>query len=245
MKRGRVRAPPSRRTARYRMSRPPRAPPSAPYDSMPIASGSPMSWPCRSASHSCLPMAMTLSPSSMIVSGRSGVATPSRMTANSEQPSGIARSFGARPIAGEPACRCASISSSSPSPSVARWSSSWTGMSCSMEPEDHPGRADQLVDAEVPEERLVLRVVDPGDRPRDVEVVLGHLADDEVVLVIAGHGGHDVGPVAAGLGEVLALAAVVGDDDRADLVGDLAAPACGSFSMSATSWPDSISSLAR
>ncbi len=87
--------------------------------------------------------------------------------------------------------------------------------------EDHPGRADQLVDAEVPEERLVLGVVDPGDRPRDVEVVLGHLADDEVVLVVAGDRGDDVGPVAAGLAEVLALAAVVGDDDRADLVGDL------------------------
>ena len=117
-------------------------------------------------------------------------------------------------------------------------------MSCSIEPEDHPGRADQLVDAEVPEERLVLRVVDPRDRPRDVEVVLGHLADDEVVLVVAGHRGDDVGPVAAGLAEVLALAAVVGDDDRADLVGDLLARA-RSFSMSATSWPDSISSLAR
>ena len=75
--------------------------------------------------------------------------------------------------------------------------------------EDHPGRADQLVDAEVLEQRLVRRVVDPGDRPRDVEVVLRHLADHEVVLVVAGHRGHDVGPVGAGLGQVLALAAVV------------------------------------
>ena len=87
--------------------------------------------------------------------------------------------------------------------------------------EDHPGRADQLVDAEVAEELLVLGVVDPGDGPWHVEVVLGHLADDEVVLVVAGHRRHDVRPVAAGLAEVLALAAVVGDDDRADLVGDL------------------------
>ena len=47
-------------------------------------------------------MAMILSPSSMTVSGRSGVAIPSRMTANSEQPSGIYMSLGARPIAGEP-----------------------------------------------------------------------------------------------------------------------------------------------
>jgi hypothetical protein len=34
-------------------------------------------------------------------------------------------------------------------------------------------------------------------------------------------GGDHVGPIAAGLAEVLALAAVMGDDDRADLVGDL------------------------
>ena len=87
--------------------------------------------------------------------------------------------------------------------------------------EDHPGGADDLVDAEVPEQPLVLGVVDAGDRPRHVEVVLGHLADDEVVLVVAGDGGHDVGAVGAGLGEVLALAAVVRDDDGADLVRDL------------------------
>ena len=75
--------------------------------------------------------------------------------------------------------------------------------------QDHPRRADDLVDAEVPEELLVLGVVDPGDRPRHVEVVLGHLADHEVVLVVAGDRGHDVRAVRAGLGEVLALAAVV------------------------------------
>ncbi len=87
--------------------------------------------------------------------------------------------------------------------------------------EDHPGRADQLVHPEVPEQPLVLGVVDPGDGARHVEVVLGHLTDDEVVLVVAGHGGHHVGAVAAGLGQVLALAPVVRDDDRTDLVRDL------------------------
>jgi len=40
-------------------------------------------------------------------------------------------------------------------------------------------------------------------------MMLGHLADDEVVLVVARHGCHDVGAVAAGLPEVLALAAIV------------------------------------
>ena len=95
--------------------------------------------------------------------------------------------------------------------------------------EDHPRRADQLVDAEVPEQRLVLGVVDSGDRPRDIEVVLCHLADDEVVLVVTGDGRHDIGTVAAGFAEVLALAAVVGDHDRTDLVRDLRAPARGPF----------------
>jgi hypothetical protein len=90
--------------------------------------------------------------------------------------------------------------------------------------EDHPGGADDLVDAQVPEQLLVLGVVHPRDRPADREVVLGHLADDEVVLVVAGDCGDDVGPVAARLTEVLALAAVVSDDDRADLIGDLVRP---------------------
>src|SRR5712671_2913008 len=90
--------------------------------------------------------------------------------------------------------------------------------------EDHSGRADQLVHPEVLEQLLVLRVVDPGDGPRDVEMMLCHLADDEVVLVVARHGGDDVSAVAAGLPEVLALAAIVGNDDGTDLVGDLTRP---------------------
>ncbi len=91
--------------------------------------------------------------------------------------------------------------------------------------EDHPGRTDDLVHAEVAEQRLVLRVVDPGNRAGDVEVVLGHLADHEVVLVIPGDRCDDVGAGATGLAEILAFAAVVRDHDRADLVGDLVGPA--------------------
>ena len=90
--------------------------------------------------------------------------------------------------------------------------------------EDHPRRADQLVDTEVLEQVFVFRVVDAGDRARHVEVVLRHLADDKVVLVVAGHCRHDVSPVRARLAEVLALAAIVGDHDRPDLVGDLVGP---------------------
>ena len=93
-------------------------------------------------------------------------------------------------------------------------------MSCSMARQHHARRADDLVHAEVPEEDLVARVVDARDGARHVEVVLGHLADDEVVGVIAGHRGHDAGPVGARLGEVRALAAVTVDDHRAQLVAD-------------------------
>ena len=101
---------------------------------------------------------------------------------------------------------------------------------------DHARRADDLVHAEVPEELLVLRVVDARDGARHVEMVLRHLADDEVVLVVAGHRGDDGRAVGAGLGEVLALAAVALQRRSAELVGDLARPAL-SFSMSTTSWP--------
>ena len=144
------------------------------------------------------------------MSGRSGVATPSRMTANSEQPSGIDRSRGARPDR-----RRAGLEVRLDQLQLALAQGGQVEQLVDRDvlldrAQDHPGRADQLVHAEMAEEGLVLRVVDPRDRPRHVEVVLGHLADDQVVLVVAGDRGHDVGPVATGLAEVLALAAVVG-----------------------------------
>src|SRR6188508_1012548 len=46
--------------------------------------------------------------------------------------------------------------------------------------EDRAGRADGLVDRELAEELLVLRVVDAGDRARNVEAHLGDLAGGEV-----------------------------------------------------------------
>ena len=40
---------------------------------------------------------------------------------------------------------------------------------------------------------LVSRVVDPRDHLLDPVLLLGELADDDVVLVVAGDGDHDVG----------------------------------------------------
>ena len=135
----------------------------------------------------------------MTVSGRSGVATPSRMTANSEQPSGIDEVL-RRPADRRRAGLQVRLDELELALAEGRQVEQLVDRDVLLDrAQDHPGRADELVDAEVAEERLVLGVVDPGDGPRHVEVVLGHLADDEVVLVVAGHRGHDVGPVAAGL----------------------------------------------
>ena len=86
--------------------------------------------------------------------------------------------------------------------------------------QDAAGGAHRLVDRQAPEERLVLRVVDARDGARHVEAHLGHLARDQVVLVVAGDRRHDVGARHAGLRLVAPFAAVVGDHDAAQLVGD-------------------------
>ena len=84
----------------------------------------------------------------------------------------------------------------------------------------HARRADDLIHPEVPEERLVARIVDARDRARTVEVVLGHLACDEVVLIIASDGGHDGGAVGTGLLKVRALATITIDHDGSEFVSD-------------------------
>ena len=78
----------------------------------------------------------------------------------------------------------------------------------------------------------VARVVDAGDDPLDAVLLLGHLADQDVVLVVAGDRDHQVGALDAGalehpqLGRVAvldgvlelllddAVAAVIGLDQR-------------------------------
>ena len=58
------------------------------------------------------------------------------------------------------------------------------------------------------EHPLVLRVVHSGDDPGYGELLLGEEGDDEVVLVVAGDGGDDVGAVDLGPGELAHLAGV-------------------------------------
>ena len=61
------------------------------------------------------------------------------------------------------------------------------------EREQPGGGAHGLVDPEQVEVLLVARVVDARDRLLDAVALLGDLGDDEVVLVVAGDGEHEVG----------------------------------------------------
>ena len=87
----------------------------------------------------------------------------------------------------------------------------------------HDGRrgADGDVDFELAEDLLVLGIVDARDGAGDVEALLGDLAGDEVVFVVAGDGEQHVGARRAGLLEHGGLAAVALEHDVAQLVGDL------------------------
>ena len=98
--------------------------------------------------------------------------------------------------------------------------------------QDQVGGRDGGLDAERLEVDQVARVVDPGDDPLDAVLLLGHLADEDVVLVVAGDRDDEVGALDAGalehpqLGGVAvldgvlelllhhAIAAVVGLDQR-------------------------------
>ena len=74
-------------------------------------------------------------------------------------------------------------------------------------------RRDGDVDApQLVEHPLVLRVVHPGDDARHAELLLGEQRHDEVVLVVAGDGGDDVGLLDdAGRGQRVELAGVAVD----------------------------------
>src|SRR6188768_4257680 len=61
--------------------------------------------------------------------------------------------------------------------------------------------ADGDIDAEHPKQLLILRVIDPGDGAPDLKLLLGDLADDEVVFILAGNGDDDISSPGAGRGE--------------------------------------------
>ena len=64
--------------------------------------------------------------------------------------------------------------------------------------QDQVGRRDRRLDAEQLEVLEVPRVVDAGDDPLAEVLLLGDLADQQVVLVVAGDGHHEVGALDAG-----------------------------------------------
>ena len=64
--------------------------------------------------------------------------------------------------------------------------------------QDQVGGRDRGLDAEQLEVLQVPRVVDAGDDAVDQVLLLGHLADEHVVLVVAGDGDHHVGALDAG-----------------------------------------------
>ena len=114
--------------------------------------------------------------------------------------------------------------SSSPSPRAARWSSSWTGMSCSIEPRII--RVGLMISS-TPRWRkrssflgLLTRAIVRGTSKWCLAIwQITRLSSSSPVTAATMSARF-----AAGLAEVLALAAVMGDDDRADLVGDLVRP---------------------
>ena len=54
------------------------------------------------------------------------------------------------------------------------------------------GLTDRDVDAEHAEELLIFRVINAGDRPTDMKLLLGDLTNDEIVLVLPGDRNDDI-----------------------------------------------------
>src|SRR3990172_9339668 len=79
------------------------------------------------------------------------------------------------------------------------------------------------VDAQLLEDGLVLGVVESGYGAGHVEHLLGHLADDEVVLVVPGDGNYHIRTGRPGLLQVLGLAGVPPYGYAPQLLGDLRA----------------------
>src|SRR5690606_21709864 len=64
------------------------------------------------------------------------------------------------------------------------------------------------------------RIVDAGNRSLGTKLSLRHLADYEIILVMAGGGDHYVGACCPGLFENGGLRGVAAQDDATQLIGD-------------------------
>ena len=91
----------------------------------------------------------------------------------------------------------------------------------------------------------VPRVVDPGDDPVDVVLLLRDLADQDVVLVVAGDGDHHLGPADAGPIEDPEFGCVAVLDVVLEFLLDQPGSGLREFSISVTSWPCPRSSRVR
>ena len=162
-----------------------------------------------------------------------------RMTEISRDPLGQLEAGDA--LAGATASSCRSAprrSRGSPCAARAGGSSSCSGTSCSMRAMIALRRADRRRDPEQVEVRLVARVVDARDHLRDAVLLPGDLADDHVVLVVAGdrddevRRARDAGPLEhEDLGRVADAAPGARTPPRAT------SKRSRRCSMSVTSWP--------
>ena len=126
-------------------------------------------------------------------------ALPSRTTEISRAPSGSRSAWTRLPSQVAPLSTVTSTISRFSLRSSSRWIRPCSGTSCSIRRHDRAGRRDGRRDPEQVEVRLVARVVDARDHLRDAVALAGELADDDVVLVVAGRGDEQVGrPLDAG-----------------------------------------------
>ena len=116
-----------------------------------------------------------------------------RRTEISSVPSGISRSPTLTPAAFESSGSSISMISSRCSGRSSRWTSPYSGTSCSIRRRIRSVAETVGPDAQQLEVLAVARVVDAGDDPLDEVLLLRHLADQHVVLVVAGDRDHHVG----------------------------------------------------
>ena len=140
----------------------------------------------------------TWSPASITESALGTKPVPSRSTEMISEPSGSTTSWTRWPAAGEPSPTSSSMISRCSSSSASSWTRPYSGTSCSIR-----RRIRSVADTAgwIPSSLKcwqVARVVDAGDDPLAAVLLLGHLADEDVVLVVAGDGDHQVGALDAG-----------------------------------------------